>query len=72
MLGSGCAALAVRDRSSLRGWLSLAGVGVSRVKREGIELLPGVFDILLSGTLVMSLITIPKSTMGWEAKGRNK
>lgn len=45
---------------------------VSVIKRESIESIPGVFDILLSGTLVMSLITISKSTMGWKAKGRNK
>lgn len=34
--------------------------------------IPGAFDILLSGTLVMSLITISKSTTGWKAKARNK
>lgn len=39
---------------------------------ESIESIPGVFDILLSGTLVVSLITISKSTTGWKAKGRNK
>lgn len=32
----------------------------------------GVFDIPLSRKLVMSLITISKSSMGWKAKARNK
>ena len=45
---------------------------VSVIKRESIESIPRVFDILRSGTLVMSLITISKSTTGWKAKGRNK
>lgn len=45
---------------------------VNVIKRERIESISGVFDILPSGTLVMSLITISKSTVEWKAKGRNK
>lgn len=45
---------------------------VNVIKRERIESISAVFDILPSGTLVMSLITISKSTVEWKAKGRNK
>lgn len=42
------------------------------MRKESIESIPGAFDILLSGMLVMSLITISRSTTAWKAKGRNK
>lgn len=51
----------------------LLGTGTGQQHRgERAGSIPGAFDILLSGTLVMSLITISKSTTGWKAKARNK
>lgn len=60
---------------SLEGWLRLSGIWdrrVSIIRRKRTESISGAFDILLSRTLVMALITISKSTTGWKAKGRNK